>query len=83
MAAARKKIDMQKIGEGQIGIEALVRVMKHEKLRSLPFILETPTDDDGHQIEIEILKKAYVRIIIKYQEGPSYGHIVHGCFFHV
>ena len=55
-----KKDRHAKIGEGQIGIEALVRVMKHEKLRSLPFILETPIDDDGHQIEIEILKKAYV-----------------------
>lgn len=54
-----KKDRHAKIGEGQIGMEALVRVMNHEKLHTLPFILETPTDDDGHQIEIKMLKKAY------------------------
>lgn len=44
------------IGQGYIGKEALLRVMNHEKLRALPFILETPTDDDGHKIEIETLR---------------------------
>ncbi len=47
------------IGEGHIGKEALLRVMNHEKLRTLPFILETPTDDDGHKIEIEMLRASY------------------------
>ncbi len=55
-----KKDRHAKIGEGQIGTEALVRVINHDKLRTLPFILETPTDDDGHGIEIEFLKKAYI-----------------------
>ena len=54
-----KKDRHAKIGEGQIGHEALVRVMNHEKLRTLPFILETPTDDDGHKVEIELLRGLY------------------------
>ena len=54
-----KKDRHAKIGEGQIGLEALVRVMNHEKLRTLPFILETPTDDDGHKVEIELLRGLY------------------------
>ena len=44
------------IGEGHIGKEALLRVMNHEKLSHLPFILETPTDDDGHGAEIAMLR---------------------------
>jgi deoxyribonuclease IV len=33
------------IGKGEIGSEGLARVINHPKLRSLPFILETPVDD--------------------------------------
>ena len=33
--------------------------MNHEKLHTLPFILETPTDDDGHKVEIEMLRSLY------------------------
>ena len=44
------------IGEGHIGKEALLRVMNHEKLSHLPFILETPTDDEGHGAEIAMLR---------------------------
>lgn len=49
------------IGEGEIGWEALVRIINHEVLSALPFILETPTDDDGHKLEIERLRAAYIR----------------------
>lgn len=48
-----------KIGEGQIGLEALVRVINHPKLRHLPFILETPNDDAGYAREIALLKGYY------------------------
>ena len=34
-----------RIGEGKIGMEALVRIIKHPALREIPFILETPNDD--------------------------------------
>lgn len=45
-----------KIGEGMIGAEALGRVVRHPALRELPFILETPNDDEGWAKEIELLR---------------------------
>lgn len=44
-----------RIGEGTIGLEALVRVITHPALAGLPFLLETPTDDAGHGEEIALL----------------------------
>lgn len=49
----------EKIGEGYIGLDALVRVINHEKLRELPFYLETPNELDGYQKEIALLKENY------------------------
>ena len=50
----------QKIGQGTIGIEAFERIINHQKLKNLPFYLETPQDDiSGYAKEIEILKKLY------------------------
>jgi len=34
-----------RIGEGFIGVDATRRIMRHEKLKSLPFFLETPHND--------------------------------------
>ena len=48
-----------KIGEGQIGLEALVRVICHPALQGLPFILETPNDDAGWTKEIALLRERY------------------------
>lgn len=48
-----------KIGEGHIGKEALCRVINHEALHALPFILETPNDEAGYAREIAILREAY------------------------
>lgn len=48
-----------KIGEGKIGKEALCRVINHEALCALPFILETPNDEDGYRKEIAMLREAY------------------------
>ena len=44
------------IGGGEIGIEALLNVMRHPKLKDLPFYLETPLDDAGHKEEIARLR---------------------------
>lgn len=44
------------IGEGEIGLEALLRVLQHPKLRDLPFYLETPLDDQGHKEEIRMIR---------------------------
>ena len=46
------------IGQGNIGEEAILRVIAHPALRGLPFILETPTDDTGHGEEIRRLRSA-------------------------
>lgn len=48
-----------KIGEGEIGLEALVRVIRHPVTKEIPFILETPNDDDGWAREIALLRKEY------------------------
>ena len=48
-----------RIGEGKIGLDALVRVICHPKLKEIPFILETPNDDEGWTKEISLLKEVY------------------------
>ncbi len=48
-----------RLGEGEIGFEALAAVTNHEALRGLPFFLETPQDDlAGWGAEIAALKAA-------------------------
>lgn len=47
----------EKIGEGTLGLEAIVRVMTHPALRDKPFYLETPNDLDGYAREIALLKE--------------------------
>ena len=49
-----------KIGEGMIGLEALVRVINHPALKHLPFYLETPNELDGYAREIEILRERFI-----------------------
>lgn len=54
----------EKIGEGEIGLEALAQVINDPRLRALPFYLETPNDLDGYAAEIRLLRGLY-------QEGPG------------
>lgn len=49
----------EKIGQGQIGLETLVKVINHDALCDLPFILETPNELDGYKSEIELLRNNY------------------------
>lgn len=49
-----------KIGQGEIGLEALVRVINHPALKHLPFYLETPNELEGYGQEIALLRAAYV-----------------------
>ena len=49
----------EKIGEGTLGTETILRVMRHEALRDLPFYLETPNELDGYEREIRMLKELY------------------------
>ena len=49
-----------KIGEGHIGTDAMVRIIRHPKLAGLPCILETPQESlAGYGEEIAMLKKEY------------------------
>jgi deoxyribonuclease-4 len=45
------------IGEGNVGQEGFRRILTHPALRSKPFILETPVDEEGDdQRNIDALK---------------------------
>lgn len=45
------------IGEGEIGLDAILRVINHPKLMGLPCILETPQEDlSGYGREIALLR---------------------------
>ncbi|MDO5411548.1 MAG: deoxyribonuclease IV [Lachnospiraceae bacterium] len=48
----------EKIGEGYIGAEALIRITRHPLLCELPFYLETPNELDGYAKEIKLLRNA-------------------------
>lgn len=48
-----------KIGEGAIGLDAIVRVINHPDLKRLPFYLETPNELPGYAAEIELLRNKY------------------------
>ena len=45
------------IGEGEIGLNAIINFMSHPKLDKLPLFLETPLEDEGHKREIAMLKE--------------------------
>ncbi len=50
----------EKIGEGNIGLEAITRIINHPKLKHLPFFLETPNELEGYGREIKILRERYI-----------------------
>ena len=49
----------EKIGLGNIGLDAIGNIINHEKLKNLPFFLETPNELDGYSKEISLLKSIY------------------------
>ncbi len=56
MPFASHKDRHAKIGEGEIGAEALVHFINIEEIARLPLILETPNDLEGYAREIAFLK---------------------------
>ena len=46
----------QKLGEGELGEETIRTVVTNPRLQGLPFILETPNDDEGYKKEIALVK---------------------------
>ena len=49
----------EKIGDGHIGFEALMKFIKMPQLEGLPINLETPNELDGYAKEIEMIKENY------------------------
>lgn len=47
------------IGKGNIGLDALIRVINHPALKHLPFNLETPNELSGYAAEIKLLRENY------------------------
>ena len=45
----------EKLGQGMIGMEAMKRIAMHPALQGLPFILETPNEDEGYIEEIHMV----------------------------
>jgi len=46
-----------KIGEGHLGVDTIVNVITHPKLKHVPLILETPNELDGYAAEIALLRE--------------------------
>ena len=46
----------EKIDEGFLPMDAIRRIITHEALRDLPFILETPNENEGYAREIRLLR---------------------------
>ena len=46
----------EKIGEGNLTLAGIGRIINHPKLRNLPFFLETPNELPGYQEEIALLR---------------------------
>lgn len=56
MPFGKNKDRHAEIGKGEIGLETLIKVITHPKLKDLPFFLETPLEDEGHMEEIKMIK---------------------------
>ena len=48
-----------RIGEGSLGLDAVVRIINHPRLKHLPFCLETPNELPGYAAEIRLLRDAW------------------------
>lgn len=57
MPFASRKDRHATIGDGEIGLEALLNVLRHPKLQGIPVYLETPLDDAGHKEEIKMIRE--------------------------
>lgn len=59
MPFASNKDRHERIGEGTIGKDALLKLVHHPKLKHLPFLLETPNELPGYSEEIELMRKGF------------------------
>lgn len=63
MPFASNKDRHEKIGQGTIGLDGIVALITHPKLRHLPFNLETPNDFSAYKAEIKLLKDKYNEVV--------------------
>lgn len=56
MPFASNKDRHEIIGGGTLGMDAIINIINHPKLKDLPFYLETPNELEGYKKEIELLK---------------------------
>lgn len=54
-----KKDRHAKLGEGTIGLKAIIEFINHPAVKNLPLILETPNEPEGYAKEIQILKENF------------------------
>ena len=47
----------EKLGQGMIGLEPLMRFIEHPVIRPLPILLETPNEVEGYAAEIALIKE--------------------------
>ena len=45
------------VGDGEIGLDAIINFMSHPNIKKLPFFLETPLNDEGHKNEIKMIRE--------------------------
>ncbi|MNP20912.1 putative endonuclease 4 [compost metagenome] len=45
------------VGEGNIGLDSIIKIMEHPYIKTLPFYAETPLDNEGHKREIKMIKE--------------------------
>ena len=50
----------EKLGQGCLGMQAMKRIAQHPMLQDLPFILETPNEDEGYIKEISIVRNWFL-----------------------
>ncbi len=48
----------ERIGEGTLGLEGILRLINHPVLKNIPFNLETPNEISGYAEEINLLKSS-------------------------
>ncbi len=47
----------EKLGQGHIGLKAMIRIVTHPALQGRPMVLETPNELDGYEQEIKLLRE--------------------------
>lgn len=49
----------ERIGEGSLGKDGIIRFINHPALKGIPINLETPNEPDGYAAEIKLLRENY------------------------